>query len=111
MWNSTLSVNKVGRSYSVPSLELRHGRRGIAHAELTPAPWPDGAEVNSLPAVMPTTTRADAPWSSVFAFFIEGFALYAASYCVLPHAIARSPVESGHCEISAFHTDPGSRRS
>jgi uncharacterized protein YjiS (DUF1127 family) len=104
MSNSFESVNKATRFNSAPSRELgfdpRHGH-SIAPAELTWAPRSDGAEVNSFPAVIPTMTRVDAPGSSVFAFFIEGFALYGASYCGSLNAIAASPIEACPTEAQA----------
>jgi uncharacterized protein YjiS (DUF1127 family) len=96
MLNSSESVNGGAIRHSVPSRELRfdsRDKRGLAHED-----------ANSLPVVMPATSQADrqntAPWSSIFAFFIEGFALYGASYCASPQAITTSPVESCPAEAT-----------
>src|SRR5258708_25775586 len=86
MPNSPKSANRVTRLYSVPSHTLRvdwRDRRYIEHEGLTRAPRLDGAEVRASSAAM---TRPDGqptagPWSAVRAFFLEGFALYCASYC------------------------------
>jgi uncharacterized protein YjiS (DUF1127 family) len=104
MSNSFETVNKAAKLDSFPSCEFGfepHHSRNIAPAELTRAPRSDRAEVNSLPAVMPTMTRVDAPWSPVFAFFMEGFALYGASYCGSLHAIATSAIEACPTEAQA----------
>ena len=94
--------------YNVPSRALRvdlRDRCGTAHDGLTLAPRLDEAELTSRPSVMPAMTRRDrqntAPWSSILAFFMEGFALYGASYCASPHALATSPVEPSPTRASA----------
>jgi hypothetical protein len=108
MPKSSKSANSVTRLYGVPSRALCVGsrdRRDIMHDGLARAPRLDGADVRSRPPVMPATTRLDrqdtAPWSSILAFFMEGFALYGASYCAYPHAIATSPVETSPTQASA----------
>jgi uncharacterized protein YjiS (DUF1127 family) len=111
MLNSSESANRVARWYNVPSRELRFDLRNnssATHEKMAQNPRLDLADVNSLPAVMPAVTRADrqntASWSSMFTFFMEGFALYGAShgsYGTLLHAAATSPVESCPTETSA----------
>src|ERR1700716_4191032 len=111
MLNSPGSLNGLARRYSVPSRELRIALRDNSsptHENLARAPRLDLAGVKSPPVIMPTMTRADrqntAPWSRLFTSFIEGFALYGASYgCygALLNAIATSSVESCPTEASA----------
>jgi hypothetical protein len=101
MSNSPKSVNSVTRLYGVPSRALGVGlrdRHDIVHDGLMRAPRLDGADVRPRPSAMPAMTRPDrqdsSPWSSsILAFFMEGFALYGASYCASPHVIATSRVE------------------
>ena len=110
MLNSPESLNGVARRYSVPSRELRIALRDNSsptHENLARAPRLDLVDVKSPPVIMPTMTRADrqetAPWSPLFTSFIEGFALYGASYgCygALLNAIATSSVESCPTEAS-----------
>jgi hypothetical protein len=108
MSNSSKSVNSVTRMCNVPSralgVDLRD-RCGTVHDGLTRAPRLDEAELRSRPSVMPAMTRLDrqntAPWSSILAFSMEGFALYGASYCASPHALATSPVEPSPTRASA----------
>jgi hypothetical protein len=62
--------------------------------------------MRSRPSGMRPTKQPDrqntAPWSlSILAFFMEGFALYGASYCGSPHAIATSPTDTSPAEASA----------
>jgi hypothetical protein len=109
MSNSSKSVNSVIRMYNVPSRALRVDLPdicGTVHDGLTRAPRLDEAELRSRLSVVPAMTRLDrqntAPWSSILAFFIEGLALYGASYCASPHALARwSPVEPSPTRASA----------
>ena len=111
MLNSSGSLNGVARRYGVPSRELRvalHDNSSTPHENGAWAPRLDLADVKSPPVIMPTMTRAEgqktAPWSSLFTSFIEGFALYGASYgCygALLNAIATSSVESCPTEASA----------
>jgi hypothetical protein len=97
--NSPKSANRVTRLYSVPGRASGVGsrdRRDIVHDGLMRAPGLDRANVRSR---LPAVTRPDRPdsapwWSSILAFFLEGFALYAASYCASPHVIATSRLES-----------------
>jgi uncharacterized protein YjiS (DUF1127 family) len=108
MSNSFVSLNKTATLNRVSSRELRFDPRGshsIAHTELMRARRSDGAEANSLPAVRPTITRIDASWSSVFAFFTEGFALYGASYCGSVNVIATSPIEACPTEAQAGQSE------
>jgi hypothetical protein len=58
------------------------------------------------PSVMVAAARPDrqdtTPWSSsILAFFMEGFALYGASYHASPHSIAASPADTSRAEASA----------
>src|SRR5882672_5901401 len=111
MLNSSGSLNGVARRYGVPSRELRVALRdnsSTPHENGAWAPRLDLADVKSPPVIVPTMTRAEgqktAPWSSLFTSFIEGFALYGASYgCygALLNAIATSFVESCPTEASA----------
>jgi len=99
MSKSTKSVNKIGRPYRVPSRELRfdvRDTRDVAREGLQARPH-DGAGASGR--------RNTAPWSSVFTFLMEGFALYGASYCGLPHAIATSPIESCPGEAHAAQAE------
>jgi hypothetical protein len=110
MLNSPGSLNGVARRNGVPSRELRIALRdnsSSTHENLARALRLDLADVKSPPVIMPTMTRADrqktAPWSPLFTFSIEGFALYGASYgCygALLNAIATSSVESCPTEAS-----------
>jgi hypothetical protein len=109
MSNSIESMNQATGRDGVSIRELRFdlrdkgGRDGgcFTYAEFKRAPRCDETEPDSLPEVVASTTRADAPWSSVFAFFLEGFALYAASYCGLPHVIAAASVEPRAADAEA----------
>jgi uncharacterized protein YjiS (DUF1127 family) len=111
MLNSAESANRVARRYNAPSGELRFDLRDksrATHETRAQAPLVDLADVNSPAAVMPALTRADrqntASWSSMLTFFMEGFALYGASYGSYGtslHATATSPVESCPAEASA----------
>ena len=109
MSNSLESMNQATGRDGVSIRELRVDRRdkggrercGIVYVESARAPRSDETEPDSLPAVVASTTRADAPWSSVFAFFLDGFALYAASYCGLPHVIAAASVEPRAADAEA----------
>jgi uncharacterized protein YjiS (DUF1127 family) len=108
MSNSFESVNKAAKLESVPSREFGfepHPSRNIAPAELTRAPRSARTEVNSLPAVMPTMTRVDAPWPPVFALFMEGFALYGASYCGSLNAIGTSPIKASPTAAQAAQAE------
>jgi hypothetical protein len=109
MSNSLESMNQATGRNGVSIRELRldlrdkgsRDRCGIVCVESVRAPRCEETEPDSPPAVMPTTTRADAPWSSALALFLEGFALYAASYCGLPHAIAAASVEPHAADAEA----------
>jgi hypothetical protein len=102
MSNSPKSVNSVTRLHSVPSRALAVGvrdKRDIVHDGLMWAPGLDGANVRSRLSAMPAMTRPDRRdsaswWSSILVFFMEGFALYGASYCASPHMVATSRLES-----------------
>src|SRR5260370_39311145 len=106
--NSSESVNSLARRYNVASRELPFDLRD--NSRTTPenqaqVPRLDLAAVNSRAAVMPAITQADrqntGPWSSMFTFFMEGFALYGASYGALLDAVVTSSVESCPTEASA----------
>jgi len=106
MPNSSKSANPVTRLYSVPSHALRvdlRDRGDIVHEGLMRATRLDGADVRSSPSAMTRPDRpTSAPWSSsILAFFMEGFALYGASYCGSPHVIAASAVGSPPTQASA----------
>jgi uncharacterized protein YjiS (DUF1127 family) len=94
--------------HNVPSRELHFDLRdssGAAHQNLAQARRLDLAAVNSRPAVMPAITRADrqntGPWSSMFTFFMEGFALYGATYGALLNSITTSLVEPAPIDAEA----------
>jgi hypothetical protein len=118
MSNSLESMNQATGRDGVSIRELRVDRRdkggrercGIVYVESARAPRSDETEPDSLPAVVASTTRADAPWSSVFAFFLEGFALYAASYCGFPHVIAAASVEPRAADAEAGQAERPSVR-
>jgi hypothetical protein len=101
MSKSPQTANGVARLYDLPSRSLRvdpRDRRDIGHDRLKRAPRLDGADV--MPARL---DRQDTtPWpSSILAFFMEGFASYAASYHASPPAIAASPADTFRAEASA----------
>ena len=106
MPNSSKSANRVTRRYSIPSdvfrVDLRD-RCDIVHEGLTRSPRLHGADVRSSPSAMTRPDRPNtAPWSSsILAFLMEGFALFGASYCGSPHAIAASAVGSPPTQASA----------
>jgi hypothetical protein len=94
------SANRVARWYNAPSRELRFDLRDnsrATHETRAQRPRVELTGVNSRAAVMPAMTRADrqntASWSSILTFFMEGFALYGASYGTLLQAAATSPVQ------------------
>src|ERR1700747_3933623 len=101
MSNSPHTRSGVARLYDLRSRSLRvdpRDRRDIGHEGLKRAPRLDGADV--MPARL---DRQDTtPWpSSILAFFMEGFASYAASYHASPPAIAASPADTFRAEASA----------
>jgi hypothetical protein len=74
----------------------------MMHDGLTRAPRLDGTDARSQPAVRPRDRQDGKPWSSpILAFFMEGFALYGASYHAYPHATAASPVEPSATRVRA----------
>jgi uncharacterized protein YjiS (DUF1127 family) len=111
MLNSSESANRVARRYNAPTRQLRFDLRDnsrATHETRAQAPLVELADVNSPAAVMPAMTRAGrqntAFWSSMLTFFMEGFALYGASYGsygTLPQAAATSAVEPCPAEASA----------
>jgi uncharacterized protein YjiS (DUF1127 family) len=105
--HSSGSVERVGRLQNIPS-EARfapRGENGIAHPR---APRPGLARANPLPGVVPATTAADCEkmdrWSWVIASFIQGFALYGASF----HGIASFPVDPHPAETAAAEPEENS---
>jgi hypothetical protein len=117
MSNSPKSANSVTRLYGVPGRALDVGlrdRRDIVHDGLMRAPRLDGADVRPRPSVMPAMMRPDrqdsASWSSpILAFFMEGFALYGASYCGSRHAM--SPADTSAAAASAPEPEESSWRA
>jgi uncharacterized protein YjiS (DUF1127 family) len=111
MLGSSESANGVARRHNVPSREFRFDLRdnsGATRETRAQTPRLDLADVNSPLAVMPAMTRGDrqdtAVWSPMFTFFMEGFALYGASfgsYGAFLYATATSPAESCPAEASA----------
>jgi hypothetical protein len=108
MSKSPQSANRVTRLYGLPGRSLRVDRRDIGHDGLTRAPRLDGTDV--MPARL---DRQDTtPWSSsILAFFMEGFALYGASYHASPYAIAASPADRSRAEASAPQPEESSWRA
>jgi hypothetical protein len=102
MSKSPQTANRVTRLYDLPSRSLPvdpRDRRDIGHDGLKRAPRLDGADV--MPARL---DRQDTtPWpSSILAFFIEGFALYAAFFWHARRramAIVSSAMYSGVAEL------------
>jgi hypothetical protein len=105
--SSAISLRENLMSNSLEPMNQASGRDGVPIRELRYAEFMQGPrcdetpQPDSFPGIVPATTRADAPWSSVFAFFLEGFALYAASYCGLPHVIAEASVEPRAADAEA----------
>jgi hypothetical protein len=119
MPNSSQSANSVTRRYSVPGRALyirsRDGR-DIVHDGLTRAPRLDEADVRSRQSVMLPMTQPDRQhtplwWSPILASFMQGFALYGASYCGSPHAIAALSVDTSAAEASAPELEENSWRA
>jgi hypothetical protein len=108
MSKSPQSANRVTRLYGLPGRSLRVDRRDIGHDGLTRAPRLDGTDV--MPARL---DRQDTtPWSSsILAFFMEGFALYGASYHASPYAIAASPADRSRAEANAPQPEESSWRA
>jgi hypothetical protein len=109
MSNSPQAASRVTRLYDLPSRSLRDNPRdrpSMMHDGLTRPPRLDGTGARSQPSVMGAVRRRDRqdtrPWSSpILAFFMEGFALYGASYHAYPHATAASPVEPSATRVRA----------
>jgi hypothetical protein len=101
MSKSPQEASRVTRLYDLPSRSLRvnpRDRPNMMYDGLTWAPKLDGTDAKSQSSVMAAVRRRDrqdtTPWSSpIFAFFMEGFALYGASYHAYPHATPAPPVE------------------
>lgn len=109
MSKSPQAASRVTRLYDLPSRSLRDNPRdrpNMIHDGLTRAPRLDGRDPRSQPSVTAAVRRRDrqdtTPWSSpILAFFMEGFALYGASYHAYPHAPTASPVEPSASRVSA----------
>jgi len=86
----------------------------LVACQLAPSPRLDLGAVNSRPAAMPAITRADrrnaGPWSSMFTFFMEGFALYGAAYGTLLNEITTSLVEPAPIDAKAEKPSVNERR-
>lgn len=98
--HSSGSVKRIVRLQSIPS-EARFAPReknGLADQQTS---RPGVARANSLPRVVPATTQADRTpidiWSWMIASFIEGFALYGASF----HGIPAFPVDPHSAKTGA----------
>ncbi|MEA2911223.1 MAG: hypothetical protein QOJ15_3304 [Bradyrhizobium sp.] len=98
--HSSGSVKRIVRLQSIPS-EARFAPReknGLAHQQTS---RPGLARAKSLPRVVPATTQADRIpidiWSWMIASFIEGFALYGASF----HGIPALPVDPHSAKTGA----------
>jgi hypothetical protein len=109
MSKSPQPASRVTRLYDLPSRSIRvasRDRPNMMHDGLTRAPRLDGTDARPQPPVMAAVRRPDRqdtiPWSSsILAFFMEGFALYGASYHAYPHATAGSPVEPSDTRVRA----------
>jgi hypothetical protein len=105
MSKSPQVASRVTRLYDLPSRSLRDNPRdrpNVMHDGLTRAPRLDGTDARSQPAVRRRDRQDTTPWwSPILAFFMEGFALYGASYHAYPHAPAASPVETSATRIRA----------
>jgi hypothetical protein len=109
MSKSPQAASRVTRLYDLPSRSLRDNPRDrpdMMHDGLTRLPRLDGTDARSQPSVMAAVRRRDrldtTPWSSpILAFFMEGFALYGASYHAYPHAPAASPAEPSATGVRA----------
>jgi hypothetical protein len=111
MSKSPQAANRITGLYGLPSHSLRvdpRDRRDIGHDGLTRPPRLDGADVMSA-----RLDREDAtPWpSSILAFFMDGFALYGASYHASPHVIATSPAGTSAAKASAPQPEANSSRA
>lgn len=107
VWKSSQSEIKVTRLYDVASRSSRE-RRDIRHDGLVRATRLDEAELRSHLSVTPVTRpdrRNSSRWLTIFEFFMEGFALYAASYYLAPQEIATSLVEPSSRDTRA--QEPG----
>lgn len=102
MSKSPQSANRVTRPCSVPSRSLcvdPRDRRDIGH---------DGTDVRPARLDRQDTT----PWSSsILAFFMEGFALYGASYHASPQPNATSFADTSRAEASAPQPEENSWRA
>jgi hypothetical protein len=91
--NPSESANRVAKLSGGPgraSVELGDNSR-TPNQRLIQTPRPELIDVNApLAAIERQNTSA---WSSVVTFFLEGFALYAASHCGLPPATLMSSTE------------------
>jgi len=117
MSNSSRSANIVTGRYNAPSRAFRvdlPDRCGLLHEGLTLVPRLDGSDLKPRLSAMPAMTRQDrlkpGPWSSILTFLMEGFALYGASYCGSPHAIAAAG-ESSPDETTGRQSEEGSWRA
>ena len=101
MSKSPQSANRVTRLYGLPGRSLRvdpRDRRDIGQDGLTRAPRLDGTDVMAARLDRQDTT----PWSSsILAFFMEGFAMYGASYHASPQAIAALSADTFSAGASA----------
>ena len=119
MPNSSQSANSVTRRYGVSGRALyirSRGGRDIVHDGLARTPSPYEEDVRSCPSVMLPTTQPDrrnAPpwWSPMLASFMEGFALYGASYCGSPHTITALSVDAPAAEACASELEENSWRA
>jgi hypothetical protein len=97
------SANSMTRLCDVPSRSLRVESRDscdIRRNGLTRAPGLDEAELRSRLSAMLNRQNC-APCSTILGSFMEGFAMYAASYHAAPQAIANSLVEPSPRDASA----------
>jgi hypothetical protein len=107
MSKSPQPVSRVTKLYDLPSRSIRvdsRDRPNMMHDGLTRAPRLDGTDAKSQSSVMEAVRRRDrqdtTPWSSpILAFFMEGFALYGASYHAYPDATAGSPAEPSDTRV------------
>lgn len=119
MSKSPQATNRTAGLYGLPSGLIRidwRDKPNMMHDGLTRTPRLDGTDARSQSPVIAAVRRPDrrdtAPWSSsILAFFIQGFALYGASYHASPHAIAASPADISPAKAGALQPEEISWRA
>jgi hypothetical protein len=93
MTNPSESASRVAKLSGGPgraSVELGDNSQ-TPNERLIQTPRPELIDANAPMAAI--ERQSTSPWSSLVTFFLEGFALYAASYCGLPPATLMSSTE------------------